>query len=333
MDIQLSNQFLDLTQEQIDLAIRVSTKGFDDSTYVSQKLFETQPPAWDIDDQDDWLAARVVFSEAPFGPFDYRIPVELEPGIRVGMRVTVPLGKSNRAIQGYCIDVINSSHELSETVEPSRLKPILNAVDLKPIIDASLLKLAVWISEYYLCPLGTVIETIVPTGVRDGSGTREVMFLSLADELQGQIDELKTTPKQRAILELLEKGGSDWTARELAETAGCTIAPINNLRKKGWIAASSRRVRTTGHSISSEAREKDLELNADQDRALNSILSVIDKVADLLLDFENLFNRFPVLHTLEIDLVLLVEVPGLEKAENVLLGIGSDRTFFAMPKH
>ncbi|MEM9410939.1 MAG: primosomal protein N' [Planctomycetota bacterium] len=241
-----------------------------------QNLFETEPAPWQIDDQDDWIAARVVFSSAPFGPYDYSIPAELQNQIEVGSRVAVPLGRSNRAMEGYCIDVLTPGHPHANSVNPRRLKPVSKSLDQKPIIDRSLLKLASWISEYYVCPLGSVIDTVVPPAVRDGSGTREVLFLSLAEKLSGKLAELKATPKQRAILELLEKGGYDWTPRELAQTAGCTQGPVNTLRKKGWIVASSRRIRSS-HSIPNEKRESDLQLNPDQHRALEHVRDAIDQ--------------------------------------------------------
>ena len=240
-----------------------------------QSLFDTEPEPWQLDNEDDWLAARIAFSDAPYGPYDYSIPSELEKQLKPGVRVSVPFGRSNRKMIGYCIDVINAQHHQAATVNPKRLKPISSVIDQKPIIAADLLDLAQWISDYYVCPLGTVVETVVPPGVRDGSGTRDVMFLSLASELTGRLDEMKLTTKQRAILETLSEGGSDWTPRELAETVGCTQGPITNLRKKGWIVASTRRIRST-HAIPNEKREHDLELNSDQANALQQIIATID---------------------------------------------------------
>ena len=241
-----------------------------------QSLFDTEPEPWQLDNEDDWLAARIVFSDAPFGPYDYSIPHELEEKLAPGVRVSVPFGRSNRSMSGYCIDVINARHNLAETVNPKRLKPIQYVIDETPIIAPELLDLAQWISDYYVCPLGTVIETVVPPGVRDGSGTRDVLFLSIADDVRERLEEIKLTTKQRAILETLREGGNDWTPRELAETVGCTQGPITNLRKKGWIVGSTRRVRSS-HAIPNEKREQNLDLNSDQENALGKVLAAIDE--------------------------------------------------------
>lgn len=226
---------------------------------------------------DDWLAARVVFSEAPYGPYDYEIPGPLESLVRPGIRVKVPLGRGNRAMTGYCTEVIGPGHAEASSVNPRRLKPITRAIDLQPILNQRLLDLAKWISEYYLCPLGTVIETIVPPGVRDKSGTREMLFLALADGIAEKLlrGELKLTPKQESIVSQLAKGG-DWTPRELAETVGCTQAPISNLRRRGYIVSSTKRMQNKTHEIPTEQRTGDLRLNAQQQSALDEIVEQVE---------------------------------------------------------
>ena len=241
-----------------------------------QDLFETQPQPWTIDDQDDWIAARIVFSGPPYGPYDYKIPSELESKTKAGVRVKVPLGRGNRTMLGYCTDIIQPAHPLAETVNPGRLKPLTSVLDATPIISPQLLELANWISDYYVCPLGQVIETIVPTGIRDGAGTREIAFLSLADGIAAKLKTLKVSPKQKLVLDTLAGGGTDWTARELADTVGCTVAPINTLKKKGLIVTTNRRVRTLTHEVKHEARETDLLLNSEQQSAYERITDAVE---------------------------------------------------------
>ena len=81
-------------------------------------LFNIQPQPWQLDDQDDWLAARIAFAEAPFGPYDYSIPPAMETLVRPGIRVEVPLGRGNRQMTGYCVDVIGPFHPLAASVNP-----------------------------------------------------------------------------------------------------------------------------------------------------------------------------------------------------------------------
>ena len=241
-----------------------------------QSLFNVEPPPWQLDDQDDWLAARVVFPGRPYGPYDYSIPAELEKQVQPGVRVSVSLGRGQRIMMGYCIDVIGPFHADAASVNPSKLKPIGSVIDAKPLIQKGLLSLAKWISDYYLCPVGQVIETIIPPAVRNQSGTREMTFLYLTDDVAEQIGQLKLTELQKKILTTLSGTVQDWTPSELAETVGCTVGPISTLRKKGLIASSTRRVQQVTHEIPEERRTGNLSLNEEQQLALSTIESHID---------------------------------------------------------
>jgi primosomal protein N' (replication factor Y) len=241
-----------------------------------QSLFNVQPQPWQLDDQDDWLAARVVFAASPHGPYDYSIPAQLEKSVRPGLRVEVPLGRGNRKMTGYCVDVIGPFHPLAASVNPQKLKPIETVIDAQPLITLRLLGLANWISQYYVCPLGQVIETIVPPAVRNQSGTREMLFLSLAPDVVSRLESLKLSDLQTTILRTLGLGQQDWTPSELAETVGCTQGPISTLRKRGLIVATSRRVQQKTHEIPRETRTDNLLLNAEQEVALAAITKHIE---------------------------------------------------------
>ena len=106
-----------------------------------QALFDTEPDPWSLDDQADWLAARIVFSKKPFGPYDYEVPAELRGQIQIGQRVQVPLGRGNRVMEGYCVDIIGPRHSLARSVNPSRLKPLIQVLDPQPLISQNLLDL------------------------------------------------------------------------------------------------------------------------------------------------------------------------------------------------
>ncbi|MFT5299656.1 MAG: primosomal protein N' (replication factor Y) [Mariniblastus sp.] len=239
-------------------------------------LFNVEPQPWQLDDHDDWLAARIVFSGAPYGPYDYSIPANLEKSVSPGVRIEVPLGRGNRKMQGYCVDVIGPFHALAASVNPRKLKPIDRVLDEHPLINSNLLGLANWISDYYLCPLGQVIDTIVPPAVRNNSGTREMLFLSLADGVAENLAAMKLSELQRKILNTILSSVQDWTPRELAETVGCTQGPISTLRKNGLIVTTSRRVQQKTHEIPREQRMSDLMLNPEQQTALDAIVTHID---------------------------------------------------------
>ena len=53
-----------------------------------------------------------------------------------------------------------------------RLKPLAAVIDEQCLLTASMLQLSEWIADRYLCPLGQVLEAVVPSGVRGQAGTR-----------------------------------------------------------------------------------------------------------------------------------------------------------------
>jgi primosomal protein N' (replication factor Y) len=242
-----------------------------------QSLFDTSPEPWEIDDQGDWLAARVVFAEPPYGPYDYSVPNELESQVAVGKRLSCPLGRGGRTLTGYCTHVIGPNHELAGEVNTSRLRPILSVLDESPIILPKMIPMAEWMAEYYLSHLGSVIEAVVPVGVRQNAGTREMLFLSVADGFRFDDPEVRLTDLQRQVMEALHAGAESLTQKELIEIVGCTAAPIGALRRKGYIATHNRRVLQRTHEVPHELREENLPLNAEQTGALQEIVDSVDR--------------------------------------------------------
>ena len=235
-----------------------------------QNLFETEPEPWELAEQDERLVATIVFSETPYGPYDYLVPDRLRSIAEAGRRVRVPFGKGNRSVIGYCVQVEN------RTERGRRLKEVNSFLDEQRLLSSQMLKLTKWMAEYYLCEWGQAIETAVPAGVRGKAGTREVAFLTVPTNVAERMTQLKLPPKQAAALKILAASTQEMTAAQLAAAAKCTEVPINSLRKKGLIEAETRRVHVDEHEIPVEAREQELKLNTAQQTALQSIIDALD---------------------------------------------------------
>ena len=104
--------------------------------------------------------ARVVIPSLLTQPLIYSIPAPLADQIAPGMRVLIPLRK--RTMTGVVWEI------LSENPLP-QAKDILSLLDDQPIVDAQLLKLSQWISQYYLASLGEVLATLLPPNSRRDS--------------------------------------------------------------------------------------------------------------------------------------------------------------------
>jgi primosomal protein N' (replication factor Y) (superfamily II helicase) len=231
-----------------------------------QSLFGMEPAPWEQDDEQERLVATVVFVGGAPGEFDYLVPDDLADKIQPGCRVRVPLGRSNRPVDAYCIRV--------EAKPPGkyRLKPVRSVVDARALLSPSMLKLTQWIAEHYLCDLGQVLETVVPSGVRSQAGTRMTTLLSIAPKAAAKWQKLGLPPKQAAVMKALAAAQEPLAPTELARAAKCTQAPIKSLRDKGLIVGRRGRIRQNRRAEPVVEREEHLVLNDDQQKALDAIL-------------------------------------------------------------
>ena len=236
----------------------------------SQKsLFDTAPDPWELDATHEQTVVDVVFSEQPFGPLSYRIPDKLRERLVPGQRVQVPLGRGNRPMIGYCTAVE------TRPVAGRPLKEILAVVDPQPLVSPAMLRLTAWMSAHYLCPWGQVLHGVVPAGVRGQAGTREMTFLSVPPDVAANLSTLRLPAKQLDALRMLAASPRPLTPPELAQAARCTLAPINELRKKKLVKAEVRRIQHMELEEVPEVREEHLHLNEDQQAALDQILAAL----------------------------------------------------------
>jgi primosomal protein N' (replication factor Y) len=240
-----------------------------------QSLFAAPEAPWVEDDQEDFLIAKVVFSEQPFGPYDYRVPEEWRTQIGRGKRVLVPLGRGNRTREAYCVDLYNAI-ERSDELDKRRLKDLRKVIDRDSLLDAEMIDVARWISQHYVTPLGQVIETVVPSSVRSQAGTREVVLLDVPNAVIAKLTQLKLPAKQAEVLKTLAASPKPLTVAELAKRSGCTAAPIQALRKKGLIRESTKRVETGDHTLDSETDTVPAALNPQQEGALAEISGALN---------------------------------------------------------
>ncbi len=162
-----------------------------------------------------------------FKSFTYSIPEEMSGEIQIGMRVLVPFGQ--KKVTGYVID-------LRTTTDAHEVKNIEDILDERPVLSGKMMQLGRWISEYYLCPLGEVLKSMLPSGINVESLT----LISLAVErAQAQkIMEQFISENQkiivRAVLEEAEISLNDLAKRGMSNLN----LSISKLERSGIIRKS-----------------------------------------------------------------------------------------------
>ena len=245
-------------------------------------LFDTAPDPWELDAAEAQQVAIVVFTDAPHGPYDYRVPEELVEKLRPGQRIQVPLGKGNQLRTGYCVGVER------KPVGTRPLKPIGLISDPQPLLSPAMMQLTRWMADYYLCPWGQVLQGVIPSGVRGQAGTREMTFLEVPADVKTLLAaapevtrktakvplsaDVILSAKQFDALRLLAAANRPLTAPELARIAKCTLAPINELRKKNLVSTQVRRIQQMEVEEELSPRQTHLDLQPDQQAALDRVL-------------------------------------------------------------
>ncbi len=176
----------------------------------------------------------------------YAAPEALGP-LSPGDRVIVPLGRGNTPTTGWILAVHDSSTdpEKMDSVDPLRVKAVLKKDGTETRLPAQVLSLAEWISDYYACPIGMTLASMLPAAVRKGAGRVTRHYMQLAEDCPG-LEALpkKFGPGRRRALEVLHaRSPEDGPIEigELAAEAGLkSKAPIKALLSAGMIRETTR---------------------------------------------------------------------------------------------
>lgn len=157
------------------------------------------------------------------GTFTYRVPRDQVKQVEYGKRVVVQFGKQKL----YSGIILNVHQEAPKNYEA---KYILNVLDAQPIIGKAQEVFWQWLSNYYLCTLGEVMQAAIPSGLLISSETK----VSLHPNYNGQGAEL--SDKEFLIYEALQS--SDVLGlNEISAISDhkSVYALINSMQEKGVI--------------------------------------------------------------------------------------------------
>ncbi len=155
--------------------------------------------------------------------FTYKISEQEADFLKVGMRVAVPFGKS-KIYTALAYNVHQVAPEVYEA------KEIYQILDEKPLINTFQLKHWEWIAQYYMCTLGEVFRSALPSAFLLES---ETLVLPNKDTI---INELDLNDNEFLIYEALQHQ----TALKIGEISGIVdkknVLPlVNRLVQKGVV--------------------------------------------------------------------------------------------------
>jgi primosomal protein N' (replication factor Y) (superfamily II helicase) len=207
--------------------------------------------------------------------FDY-LPPENVPLPQVGMRVRVRFGRQTQV--GF-VSGISSESE----VPADKLRAVEKVLDDEALLDAHVLKLYTWASDYYMYPLGQALLTSLPRPLREGKPIyvpgKPCWRLTPAGA--AAVD-LAAAPRQEALLNLLKLYG-ELTSAEGAALLGKPASALFRALEERGLAAPALRV-ADPMSAAQPAHSPPLTLNGEQAAAVRAIQRRFGTFAPFLLE-------------------------------------------------
>lgn len=158
-----------------------------------------------------------------FQTFTYRVPQEFQGNAGLGTRVLVPFGQ--RRVTGYVIATDGPPPDVAS------IKPVAKILDESPIFPAAMVQFFSWISDYYMHPLGEVIQTALPTGIN----LAEQTHFQLSDAGRAALVSQPLEERERILLQQLASGPCSASLLKRAGGANHSPAALAAWVKKGWV--------------------------------------------------------------------------------------------------
>lgn len=158
--------------------------------------------------------------------FTYSVPEEYQQVIRPGMRVIVDFNKT--------LEVSLVVECMEETDSNYKIKPILDLVDTKAIVNDDLIKLGLWMKQYYILTYAKAFEPILGSW-----NISDIKYVYEVTELEFESDDEIITKVYDSIVNDLKINESELSKTEvkraifwLEENAYIKSKAVYNLNKK-----------------------------------------------------------------------------------------------------
>jgi len=152
--------------------------------------------------------------------FFYEVPERLDSCALVGCRVLVPFRK--RKVIGYILEKSPGVHDLE-------VKEILDVLDTEPLFHKSLVPFFEWMADYYLHPIGQMIQSALPGGINFNPFKTAL----LTEKGSRILERSAPVSQEREIL--------TWIRDHPGKRLPHPLRKITPLEKKGWVTLEDRR--------------------------------------------------------------------------------------------
>lgn len=171
------------------------------------------------------LRVRVAVPVHLYDCFDYVVTETQYQQATLGARVAVSFGRQ------HLIGIIVEKLAADTPVDPRfQLKSIDALLDEHTLLDANILKLLTWSAQYYLFPLGEVMQSALPTLLRQGKPYDLLARTWQLTDLQAEA-KISRSPKQQEAYKIL-KLKAQGTLENILNLSGIESSTLKALEKK-----------------------------------------------------------------------------------------------------
>jgi primosomal protein N' (replication factor Y) (superfamily II helicase) len=156
--------------------------------------------------------------------YTYRVPRELGGTVKIGMRVLVPFKR--RQVTAY---VLGPGSPLPETIAA---KPIADVLDSAPLFPDCMVPFLRWTADYYLHPIGEVIQTALPGGLT----VEERSLYRLTDAGRRELSQKDLDAATDRMLRCMDASGRRFAQLRREGGQDFSRARLNSWMEKGWVA-------------------------------------------------------------------------------------------------
>lgn len=154
--------------------------------------------------------------------YTYSVPNELCPDIEVGKRVLAPF--NNRDVIGYITEIVTDDKSIDYD-----LKDISDILDQAPLFSKNLIPFFKWIADYYLFPIGMVIQSALPGGLN----LLPFKSAAITDKGLAALDSSSIKSAYKTIL--------DWVKKNPGKRLPSPLYRYYQLEKKGLISIEKQK--------------------------------------------------------------------------------------------
>ena len=183
--------------------------------------------------------------------FTYAVNESTASRMVLGMRVLVPFGKSKT----YAAIVVRV-HDDKPDLPDGKIREVLALLDDAPVLLPTQLRLWRWIADYYMSPLGDVMNAALPAGLK-----AEVDYKPKTEACVGLGEKFTNEEAQKTALEMLRRASrqqaafktlltllrdsatSVVTREELMNEAHCSANIVRQLVAQGFLRTIDREVK------------------------------------------------------------------------------------------